>query len=122
MTVVAARPDRERDPITLRDAAQHFGLSVETLRAEAGRGHLTIYRIGKRYYTTPADIRQMVQACRVEQKAQDSISIRSDGNGSSATAHASSALDAARETAERLKNSWRGTSPASTTRGRRARR
>lgn len=31
---------RDDDTITLRDAAQHFGFSVYTLRTEAERGHL----------------------------------------------------------------------------------
>ena len=51
----------DQDAITLKDAAQHFGFTVATLRAEAARGHLTIYKIGKRYYTTPSDIRDMVR-------------------------------------------------------------
>jgi hypothetical protein len=57
------------DAITLKDAAKNFGFSVSTLRTEADRGRLTIYRIGRRYYTTPADIREMVLQCRVEKKA-----------------------------------------------------
>jgi hypothetical protein len=58
----------DNDTITLKDAASHFGFSVYTLRAEAERGHLTTYKIGKRLYTTPADIRDMVSKCRVSQK------------------------------------------------------
>jgi hypothetical protein len=57
------------DAITLKDAAKNFGFSVSTLRTEADRGRLTIYRIGRRYYTTPADIREMVSQCRVDRKA-----------------------------------------------------
>jgi len=40
-----------------------FGFTVWTLRAEADRGRLTIYKIGKRFYTTPADIKEMIQLC-----------------------------------------------------------
>lgn len=36
------------DTITLKDAASHFGFSVYTLRTEADRGRLAIYKIGKR--------------------------------------------------------------------------
>ena len=97
------------DTITLADAAQHFGFSVYTLRTEAERGRLAIYKIGKRYYTTPADIKDMVQQCRVDQKAQGFTSIRHERNGSSETERASSALAAANETALRLKNSSRNT-------------
>ena len=97
------------DAITLKDAAQHFGFSVYTLRTEADNGRLAIYKIGKRYYTTPADIKEMVRQCRVVQKDQGSISIRSVRNTPSETERASSALAAARESALRLKNSSRST-------------
>jgi len=82
---------------------------VYTLRAEADRGRLTIYKIGKRYYTTPGDVKEMVRQCRVDQKAPDFTSIRREINSSSETERASSALAAARETALRLKNSSRTT-------------
>jgi hypothetical protein len=35
---------QDGDIITLKDAAQHFGFSVYTLRTEAGNGRLTIYK------------------------------------------------------------------------------
>lgn len=111
----------DTDPITLQDAAQHFGLTVLTLRAEARRGHLTIYKIGNRYYTTPNDIREMVTKCRVDQKARDFTSIRKGINGLSETARASSALAAANETVQKLKNISRNTSGRSTTQNQRAR-
>ncbi len=97
------------DTITLKDAAQHYGYSVYTLRTEADRGRLAIYKIGKRYYTTPADIKEMVRQCRVDQKVRDFTSIRSAISGPSETERASSALAAARETALRLKSSSRST-------------
>lgn len=98
------------DAIPLRDAAERFGFTVSTLRAEANRGRLTIYKIGKRLWTKPADIRRMVEECRVEQKARDFILIRNESSGSSATDRASSALAAANETVLRLKNTSRSTS------------
>jgi hypothetical protein len=97
------------DTITLADAAKHFGFSVYTLRTEADRGRLVIYKIGKRYYTTPADVKDMVQQCRVDQKVPDYTSIRAAVSGSSEMQRVSSALDAARETALKLKNSSRNT-------------
>lgn len=115
-------PEREAMPITLRDAAQHFGFTVSTLRAEAGRGRLAIYKIGKRLYTTPADIREMVNQCRVEQKGRDFTLIRGEDSGSSGTDRASSALAAARETVLRLKNSSHSTLATSTSRSRQVRR
>lgn len=109
------------DIITLRDAAQHFGLSVYALRKEAGDGRLTIYRVGKRLYTTPGDIKEMIQKCRVEQKAPDSISIRPARNSPSETERLSSAQAAANEIAQRLKNSSRTTLGASISLSHRAR-
>jgi hypothetical protein len=99
----------DNDTITLKDAAQHFGYSVSTLRTEADRGRLTIYKIGKRFYTTPADIREMVVQCRVDRKVRDFTSIRNANSGRSETDRSSSALAAAKETVERLKNSSRNT-------------
>jgi DNA-binding transcriptional MerR regulator len=119
---MTARLTEETDTITLADAAQHFGFSVSTLRAEADRGRLTIYRIGRRLYTTPADIKEMVQQCRVDQKARGFISTRSVSNTSSETERASSALAAARETALKLKGSSRNTSVISIGRNRQVRR
>jgi hypothetical protein len=112
---------QDGDTITLKDAAQHFGFSVYTLRTEADRGRLAIYRIGKRYYTTPADIKEMVRQCRVDQKGRDFTLIRSGRTGSSETERASSALAAANETALRLKNSSRNTLGKSIAQNRQAR-
>ncbi len=111
----------DNDTITLADAAKHFRFSVYTLRAEADRGRLTIYKIGNKFYTTPADIRNMVDQCRVEQKAHDSISTRSARSGLSETERASSALAAANEIALALKGGLRDTSARNTSQSRRAR-
>ena len=111
----------DTDPITLADAAQHFGFSVWTLRTQADRGRLTIYRIGRKDYTTVNDMREMVRLCRVEKKAQDSTSIQDDDNGQSETDRASSALAAANESALRLRRPLLPTSGASTSRSRQVR-
>lgn len=111
----------DNDAITLKDAAQHFGFTVSTLRAEARRGRLEIYMIGKRYYTTPADIREMVHQCRVVQKAQGFTLTREETSSSSETERVSSALAAAQETVLRLRNSSRSTSARSTSQSSRAR-
>ena len=108
----------ENDPITLADAASHFGFTVLTLRAEAERGKLVLYKIGKRYYTTPADIRQMVDLCRVEQKARGSISTRREVNGSSVTARTSVAQAALSQMLDERKGSSRNTSARNTNRSR----
>src|SRR5689334_10594583 len=111
----------DSDTITLKDAAQHFGFSVYTLRTEAVRGRLVIYKIGKRYYTTPADVKEMVNQCRVEQKGRDFTLIRGGNSSLSETDRRSSALAAANETALRLKNSSRSTLGKSIARSHRVR-
>jgi len=111
----------ESDPIKLKDAAQHFNLTVSTLRAEAGRGRLTIYRIGKTDYTTPNDIKEMVRLCRVDPKARDFTLTRRGNIGSSGTDRSSSALAAANETVLRLRSTSRNTSAKSISQKSRAR-
>ena len=49
----------DHDTITLKDAASHFGYTVSTLRAEADRGRLTIYKIGKQYRVKPKDVQAL---------------------------------------------------------------
>ena len=64
-----ARMDDER-PITLQEACRLFGdtFTPHTLRAEAKRGRLMIFRLGKRDYVTMADLRQMVRRCREDMR------------------------------------------------------
>ncbi len=112
----------DTDPITLKDAAQHFGFSVWTLRTEADRGRLTIYRIGRKDYTTPNDVKEMVKLCRVEKRGHGSISFRESDSGLSETDRASSALAAANESALRLRRPSLATSGTSTSQHRQARR
>lgn len=88
----------DEHPITLNAAAKEFGFTVPTLRAEADRGRLSVYKIGRRLYTTRTDIFQMVQRCRVQAKARDYTSIRDAGSGSSEMEHISSARAALRAT------------------------
>jgi hypothetical protein len=104
--------------ITLKEAAIEFGFSRSTLLAEHRRGRLNLYKIGRTFRTTAADIAAMIVACRVVPKARDSISIRDGAPTQSATARASSALAAANETVLRLKNISRNTSARSINRNR----
>jgi hypothetical protein len=114
MTSSLSNGQRERDdmPITLAQAAEIFGIGVATLRAEASRGRLTVYRIGRQDRTTINDIRQMVELCRVEPKAPASIVTRRAVNTSSETDRAS--LDSAQQALLKLRSISRNTSPAST--------
>ncbi len=71
------------EPITLAGACQLFPrakLTVSTLRAEAARGRLEIFRLGRRDYTTPAAMERMVQRCRESRRV--SISTPPEGNES----------------------------------------
>jgi hypothetical protein len=111
----------DHDTITLADAAKHFRFSVYTLRSEADRGRLAIYKIGNKYYTTPADVRKMVEQCRVEQKVPVSIYTRIAKSGSSETDRQFAALAAANEIALELKSGSRNTSAKSTNRNHRTR-
>lgn len=52
--------------MTLKEAAGRYGLKLATLRHEAKEGRLAVSRLGKAYYTTPADIVAMVEKCRVK--------------------------------------------------------
>jgi DNA-binding transcriptional MerR regulator len=97
--------------LTLKDAAERYGFTVATLRAEHQRGRLALYRVGKRLYTTPADIREMVHLCREEPKAPVSIATRRAVNTSSETDRAS--YDSAEQALLKLRSISRRTSPAS---------
>lgn len=55
----------DENVITLSAAAQEFGFSVSTLRAEAARGRLVTYKIGRRLYTKRRDVLDMIERCRV---------------------------------------------------------
>ncbi len=51
-------------PITLAEAADLYRLKISTLRAEASRGRLDVFRIGRRDYTTLEALQTMVRKCR----------------------------------------------------------
>jgi hypothetical protein len=108
------------DPITLAEASEvvlRGAVSVATLRAEVRRGNLTVERIGKNLFTTPAYIRQMREKCRVQLNRPASISARTrteTASGSSGTATATDELAALRATATALKNGSLTTSRKST--------
>jgi hypothetical protein len=103
-------------PLTLKEAAERYGFKVATLRAEAGRGRLAIFRIGKRDYTMPADIQEIIRRCRAEDSRHASISTPSDMNGLSATEQASYAQAALRQSMKALRSDSRRISAPSTPR------
>src|SRR5262249_25170836 len=91
----------------LRDACELFPrarLTVSTLRAEAARGRLDIFRIGRRDYVTPAALREMVRKCQDAARPRAFTSTDRVDNGLSATARASSALASLRQTVVGLRS------------------
>jgi hypothetical protein len=94
------------DPIPLRKACGLFPeakLTLSTLRAEAQRGRLDIFRMGKRDYTTPKSMREMVRKCQEESRRRGSTSTHNASNGSSETVRAMSAQAALKQTVMALK-------------------
>jgi hypothetical protein len=65
-------------------------VSARTLRAESARGKLVIFRIGKKFYTTLAEIDRMLEKCPALPKAHISIS----GDGQAGFLPSSSGMDA----------------------------
>jgi hypothetical protein len=104
------------DLITLKQACETvFGgaFKVSTLRAEAERGRLTIYRIGKRDFTTRKDLNRMRDKCRVQREGHTSTSTQSGESGLSETDQVLSAQAAAKAAVQRLKDFSRATSDKS---------
>jgi len=90
-------------PIVLRKAAEMWGLTVSTLKAEAARGRLDIFRLGKRDYTTVHAMQEMVRKCQDAARLRASTSTQHASNGLSETEQALSAQAALNRTAEALK-------------------
>jgi hypothetical protein len=82
---------RDDDPIPLALAAADFGIPKGVLKANGLRGELTMYKLGKQYYTTPNAVREWVRQCHVTPKARVSGSIRDESNSLSETDRVSSA-------------------------------
>jgi hypothetical protein len=120
--VTAPAPDtieREDDPIPLADACALYPqarLTVSTLRAEASRGRLDIFRLGKRDYTTPHAMREMIRKCQDAARHRASTSTGSEASGLSETDRALSARAALNQTVAALKNGSQNTSGRNTNR------
>jgi hypothetical protein len=83
--------------LTLKDACEIFfggKVTPATLKAEHSRGNLALSKIGRTYFTTPADLRLMRNKCLVEAPAQNSGSTKNAGPGPSSTAESEAAQDA----------------------------
>lgn len=107
---------REDDPLTLQEVCRSYfksTLTPATLRAEARRGRLAIFKIGRRHYTTLAAVREMVRLCHVEPKAHDYTWTRSATHGLSETARNSFVQAALNDKLIELRSSSRSTLPTS---------
>jgi len=105
MRMAATSMNQELDerPLTLREAGELYRLTISTLRAEAARGRLDIFRLGKRDYTTLQAMKEMVRKCQEEGRRRGSTLIEDGNNGSSETARASSARAALNQSVTALK-------------------
>ena len=109
----------EDDPLPLVDACRLFPqarLTPWTLRAEAERGRLAIFRLGRRDYTTIRSMREMVRKCQDAARPQDSTSTEPETSGLSETEKASSAQAALNQTVAKLNGSLQNTSVKNTNR------
>jgi hypothetical protein len=114
-----SQTSRQDDPITLRDACEvvyRNRIKVATLRAEAAKGRLDIFRIGRTDFTTLKDLREMERRCRVAKQARASISTQDGSSGLSETARVSSAQDALRRSVSALKGTSQNTLARNTNR------
>jgi hypothetical protein len=110
------RPELNDDtPITLQEACDLCFRGIITpaaLRAEHGRGMLTIFRVGRQDFTTLRFVRTMQEnKCRAQDQALASGSTRPAKRTPSSTAENQSALEAAKASFKRLKASARRRDP-----------
>jgi hypothetical protein len=103
-------------PLTLKEAGARYGFTISTLRAEAGRGRLVVFRIGKRDYTTADDVQEMIRRCREDDPRRASTSTGTVDNGLSETVRTESARAALSQTVEALKRNSLNISAKSTSR------
>lgn len=111
----------ENDPITLAEACEivfRNTIKPATLLAEHGRGRLVISKIGRAYFTTLRDARELLEKCRVEREARGSISTKNAGNGLSETDSVSCARAGANQAVSMLKSLSKNTLGKSTSRNR----
>ena len=97
-------------PITLEEACKLYpqaAFKVATLRAAADQGILDIFRLGRRYHTTPAAMAEWVLKCREKSCRHGSTSTSRAASGLSETDRISSAQVALRATLGKLKSNSR---------------
>lgn len=117
--MIQAAHIEDDEPLTLKEAcAVHYKnrIKAASLRAEASRGRLEVFRVGRTDFTTLKAIRDMEKLCRREKQVRVSTSTEPGSNGQSETEKLSSAQAALALTVSRLKRNSSNTSPQSTAR------
>jgi|HubBroStandDraft_6_1064221.scaffolds.fasta_scaffold425952_2 hypothetical protein len=107
------------EPIPLDTACSIYPrarLTVSTLRREADRGRLDIFKLGRRQYTTARAMAEMVRKCQDADRRPDSTSTRPETNGLSETDYLTSARAALDQSVRALKSGLPRISPQSTRR------
>ena len=107
----------EDDPVTLEEACEivfRGAIKVSTLRLEATKGNVDIFKVGRRQFTTLRSVRGLSSKFRETRKARGSTLTETESNGLSETERVSSALVALSQTTRALKNSSRNISPENT--------
>jgi hypothetical protein len=112
----AAPPDKDA-PITLEKACEYFDnvITPWSLKAEAQRGRLRIFKVGRRQFTTLRDVQELCRAAH----SHTSISTSHGTPTVSGMVLDQSELDALLERKLAPKQSLRSTSPANIDRRRR---
>jgi hypothetical protein len=105
------------DPVTLQEACElafRGTITVASLRAEASRGNLDIFRVGRRDFTTLRAVREMQAKCLAGRKGRTYTVTPAASNGLSEMDHVSSALAALRTSTKKLRSSSQSTSVENT--------
>lgn len=115
---MGARPDRDEDlPVTLKHACEVIyggAITPYTLLAEARRGNIKINKIGKRYFTTLREARELKDRCPAVPEDRASTSTPRENNGRFETGDPSFARVALRASVQQRKNDLRNTSVQNT--------
>lgn len=102
----------EDDPVTLQEACDivfRGVVKVSTLRLEATRGHLEIFKVGRRLFTTLRSVREMREKCRENPKGHGFTATELAKRSLSEMDQSSSALVALSQKTRELKRSSRNT-------------
>lgn len=68
---------KDTDPITLQQACELVfdnAITPAALRAEAKRGNLNMFKVGRRHFTTRHDLKEMQKKCRLDLAEKDLVS------------------------------------------------